>query len=165
MTSQYFKRISERERERTDVTSFLDEPLSMFFIRRSSNQHRRSILSPAVLWRHWWMTKATRERQFDGTLKWIFCLLLIIVHFTMCIRDSHKLTWFCWFGFRLKPISGNNRPAQETVAHIQSSEKWNQTNHCATFTKVQYKSLKHSLFALRLIGTRCFHVCLLHWIF
>ena len=47
--------------------------------------------------------------------------------------------------FRLKPISGNDQSAQDTVAHIRSGRNRRKNNHLATFTKVRSKSVMHSV--------------------
>ena len=35
-----------------------------------------------------------------------------------------RLTWLWWFGFRLEPISGNDRTVPKIVAHSTSGQKW-----------------------------------------
>ena len=66
---------------------------------------------------------------------------------TLCIRDLDKLN-LVWFGFKLKPISGNYRapsPKIDTVVNIQSGLKWHKNNHIVTYTKVESKPVKHSV--------------------
>ena len=62
-----------------------------------------------------------------------------------CVSGIWKcLAWLRWFGFMLKPVSGNDCAAQKwMVAHFKSSQKWYKNNYLTTFTNVQSLYLIH----------------------
>ena len=64
--------------------------------------------------------------------------------FVSKIRSS--LTWKWWFGNGSSSITGKDGAAYKFVAHVQSGQKGPPKNsHPANFTRVQSKSLIHSV--------------------
>ena len=88
--------------------------------------------------------------------------MLFVVCYTQSIKEPDKdflpnktlqsvseiwtsLTWLGWFGFRLKPIFATAKAASKNTTCFKSDPKWLENNHLAKFTKVQSKSLTHSV--------------------
>ena len=59
------------------------------------------------------------------------------------------------FGFRLEPISGNDRATLKIVDQIKSGQKWYKNNHLTiTITKFWSKNLIHSVACNALVLNR-----------
>ena len=70
-----------------------------------------------------------------------FTLTFLIL---LCVSGIWKS--FGGYGFRLILIFANDTAAPKIVACIKSGQKWPPKNHLTTFTKVQSKSLIHTVY-------------------